>query len=268
MGVTDECLLQASQSTIFSNFSLFTIVFTCILSVSRILAIYHFYSAPFEMVRHFQYQTLPDVLSSMEYQPKPVLSTYKPREGEVVTPEWDLSPLLNISQPLTLCYGTEWYRYPSSYLIPDGVDVRWIRTDFDGMMPRPWEESVAGPGSVWPRAETRMIRPGRFNGDNKDSLEPGTYASHLGHMCGPLLTLVNQVEPSQCDYLVALSSPSTHHTAAEPDWALRPEWTPEFCARFLDGANSVWWSRLFWLPWGLLDEGRKWGTYCLLKRES
>ena len=88
-----------------------------------------------------------------------------------------------MSNPVTLCYGAEWYRYPGSYLIPEGIDVRWIRTEFDGMMPRRWERSaVKSQGStkgsgMWPRDETRTARPGRFNGDNKASLEPDTYVS-------------------------------------------------------------------------------------------
>ena len=76
---------------------------------------------------------------------------------------------------VTLCYGSEWYRYPGSYLIPEGIEVQWVRSEFDGMMPRRWEGS--GPAGRWPRNETRVVREGRFNGANLASAEPGTYVS-------------------------------------------------------------------------------------------
>jgi alpha-1,2-mannosyltransferase len=63
-------------------------------------------------------------------------------------------------------------------MIPEGIDVRWVKTDFDGMMPRRWESSaVSNTTGVWPRPETRVVRDGRFNGMNKASVEPGTFVS-------------------------------------------------------------------------------------------
>ena len=106
----------------------------------------------------------------------PIPLRYKPKPKEKITPEWDYAPLQNMSDPITLCYGTEWYRYPGSYFVPEGVKVEWLQTDFDGMMPRRWEPSAVS-DTVWPRGETRVVRPGRFNGENKASLEPGTYVS-------------------------------------------------------------------------------------------
>ncbi|ORX39298.1 putative mannosyltransferase [Kockovaella imperatae] len=236
---------QASKSTWFSNFSLFCIVIPSLLSISRVLALHHFYHGPFEIVRHFQYSTIPGILSSLGYSPIPL--RYKPKPREKITPDWDYSPLAKMDDPITLCYGTEWYRYPSSYFIPEGVNVQWVRTDFDGMMPRKWEASAIS-SSVWPRSETRVSRPGRFNGENKASAEPGTY-----------------VQPQQCDYIVASHMPSTRHTTLEPDWAASPEWQKEFCTPFLDAEGSQWWARLYWVPGDLLEAGRQWGEYCLLR---
>lgn len=79
---------------------------------------------------------------------------------------------------MKLCFAGEWYRYPGSYLVPDGVDVAFVQTEFDGMMPRPWEPSEEQTGR-WPREETRVIRLGRFNGENKASSEPGAFVSEL-----------------------------------------------------------------------------------------
>jgi len=82
-----------------------------------------------------------------------------------------------------------------------------------------------------------------------------------------VIALTTQVEPEECNYLVALHLPSHPPTPTEPDWASKPEWKREFCVPFLDAQGSKWWSRLVWLPWGVLEEGRTWGEYCLLKRK-
>lgn len=145
--------------------------------MTRIYALGKFYRAPLAVVHHFEYQTIPTILSDLGYTPLPPPPKYKPRENEVLVPEWDLAPLLEMDPKVTLCYGAEWYRFPGSYLVPEGIQVRWIESGMDGMMPRPWEPS--GRVGMWPREETRVVRPGRFNGLNKPSNETGSYVSFL-----------------------------------------------------------------------------------------
>ena len=77
-----------------------------------------------------------------------------------------------------------------------------------------------------------------------------------------------QVQPSECDYVVALSLPSTDPTPLEPDWTTSPDWQKEYCTPFLDAAGSLWWARLYWIPGDLLEAGRQWGEYCLLKNKA
>lgn len=206
----------------------------------------------------------------MGYEPIPVAEDYQPygkEEGEI---QWDLSPLQELDEPVSICYGTEWYRFPGSYLIPEGVEVNFIKTEFDGMMPRKWEESERK--GRWPRSETRVIRAGRFNGENKASLEPGTFVSppriDFQKNCCMLIVWHQKVDPSECTYMVSLSLLSQTPTELEPDWTRSPEWEKEFCTTFLDGASSKWWSRLIYLPWGLLDSGRVYGEYCLMHRKG
>jgi len=160
----------------FSNFTLFTVLLPMVISFARIFALHKFYHAPFDIAHHFQYNTVPSILSELGYSPKPLPPNYTPYGNEVPVPEWDMTPLQHLAEPVTLCYGTEWHRYPGSFLVPEGIDVQWIKTEFDGMMPRKWEPSAVAKGQ-WPREETRVVRPGRFNGDNKASAEVGTYVS-------------------------------------------------------------------------------------------
>jgi len=144
-----------------------------ILSIARVVALHIFYHAPLDLVFHFQYHTIPSILAERGYSPEPLPKDYKPYGKDVPEPRWDLSVLKTFDPLITLCYGTEWYRYPGSYLIPEGIEVQWIRTEFDGMMPRRWEVSAAA--GHWSRNESRIVREGRFNGANLASAEPGTY---------------------------------------------------------------------------------------------
>lgn len=142
-----------------------------LLSLGRIIGIFKFYHAPLDIVHHFEYNTLPSVLADLGFSPIPYPKDHRHQPDDV--PEWDLSPLTEIDPPITLCYAAEWHRFPGSYLIPEGVEVQWVRSEFDGMMPRSWDKSESV--GLWPRAETRVIHPGRFNGENLQSSEPGTY---------------------------------------------------------------------------------------------
>ncbi|WVR08923.1 hypothetical protein IAU60_005982 [Kwoniella sp. DSM 27419] len=241
---------KAGQTSMFSYFTLAAILIPGIISILRIGATLYFYHAPFDIVHHLQYKAIPSYLSELGFEPEPLPENYEPYGKEVPTPQWDLSVLETLEEPVTLCYGTEWHRYPSSFLIPQGIKVQWLQTEFDGMMPRQWEPSHKTK-SMWPRSETRVIRPGRFNGDNKASSEPGTF-----------------VDRSQCTFIVSLSLPSQTPSALEANWQAKPEWEEEYCRHFLDSASSKWWARLLWLPGGLLESGRVYGDYCLLRRRS
>jgi len=146
-----------------------------IISILRVLALHVFYHAPFDVAHHFQYHSIPTVLAERGYSPEALPKDYKPYGNEIPTPRWDFSVLRTFDPPITLCFGSEWHRFPGSYLIPEGVEVQWVRSDFDGMMPRRWEAGEAS--GIWLRNETRVVRAGRFNGANQPSTEPGTYVS-------------------------------------------------------------------------------------------
>lgn len=240
---------RASRSSIFSWFTFFAILIPCALGISRIVGLYKWYHAPFDAVHYFQYTTIPNLLQDLGYAHLPLPPVWPGHEHEPVELEWDLGLLKNLETPLTLCLGSEWHRFPSSFLVPDYVNVEFIRSEFDGMMPRKWTPSSSQ--GYWPRAETRVIHPGRFNSANQESAEPGTY-----------------VPVSQCDYLIALNLPSQEPTKLQPDYVNSPEWEHEYCTTFLDAASSQWWARWFWTPAGLGESGRVYGEYCLLRKKE
>ena len=59
-----------------------------------------------------------------------------------------------------VCLAKEWYRYPSSYFLPDGMRAKFLRSAFDGLLPGEFPES-----KDWTRPGTWMIPPG-MNDEN------------------------------------------------------------------------------------------------------
>lgn len=65
-----------------------------------------------------------------------------------------------------LCIGKEWYRFPSSYFLPDGVHAKFIKSEFAGLLPGEFEEDKHGSGR---RAGTWLVPEG-MNDRNEEDL--------------------------------------------------------------------------------------------------
>lgn len=62
----------------------------------------------------------------------------------------------------TLCVGSEWHRFPSSFFVPDYIkEVRWIDDGFRGLLPFPFNSTLGGTAAA----------PHYFNDKNKASDE-------------------------------------------------------------------------------------------------
>lgn len=49
-----------------------------------------------------------------------------------------LEPLQNVEVAQTadsVCFGKEWYRFPSSYFLPNNMHAKFIRSEFRGLLP-------------------------------------------------------------------------------------------------------------------------------------
>lgn len=55
-----------------------------------------------------------------------------------------ISPQLASSD--TICIGKEWFRFPSSYFLPNDVHAKFIKSEFDGLLPGEFREIRAGFG--------------------------------------------------------------------------------------------------------------------------
>jgi hypothetical protein len=60
----------------------------------------------------------------------------------------------------TVCVGSEWYRYPSSFFLPSShYHVAWLDDGFAGLLPRPFDPTLGGTTAA----------PPYFNSKNKAS---------------------------------------------------------------------------------------------------
>jgi alpha-1,2-mannosyltransferase len=125
----------------------------------RILALWHYYHSPLTVVFDFQTAEIPRLLNTSG-----LLPVYPPGTLEEDTPRIDLSPVKEFD--LKLCMGKEWHRFPGSYLIPNGISVEFVKSEFDGMLPRHFEEKLTvddpshGQGGAIPKFTKRWwLRP-------------------------------------------------------------------------------------------------------------
>ena len=72
----------------------------------------------------------------------------------------------NIPEPsATICVGKEWHRFPSSFFVPNGATVRFVKSEFKGQLPQRYYSDLNG---------TYGINP---NQNDKNKEEPSVYVS-------------------------------------------------------------------------------------------
>ncbi|KAH8123573.1 Alg9-like mannosyltransferase family-domain-containing protein [Trichoderma asperelloides] len=149
-----------------------------------------------------------------------------------------------------VCFGKEWYRFPTSYFLPRNMHAKFLRSDFRGLLPGEFSEAQTGFG-FW--SGTWLPTSG-LNDRNEEDL--GKY-----------------VEPRMCSFLVDTQYPARKAPLSrrEPDYiADKQHWEPLKCVDFLDAANTHILARTLWLPdIAAIPEKyqRKWGRHCLLQRK-
>lgn len=69
----------------------------------------------------------------------------------------------------TVCLGKEWYRFPSSFFLPNGARAKFIKSEFSGLLPGEFHEAKTGFG-LFPG--TWLVPPGMNDRNEED---PGKY---------------------------------------------------------------------------------------------
>ena len=140
---------QASRSQLFRWSTLMIVLFASFISLSRILALWKYYHTPMTIIYQFEKQEVPRLLNvtgllETPLPPPELLEEYRKKldEKREDEPRMDISPIKDFG--LRICYGKEWYRFPGHYLVPDGIRVDWIKSEFDGMLPAHFLEARDG----------------------------------------------------------------------------------------------------------------------------
>lgn len=101
----------------------------------RIFALWHYYHSPLSVAFEFQTTEIPRLLNVTG-----LLPMYPSGTEEEDKPRIDLSPVKEFD--LKLCMGKEWHRFPGNYLIPNGIRVEFVKSEFDGLLPGHFEEKL------------------------------------------------------------------------------------------------------------------------------
>lgn len=163
----------------------------------------------------------------------------------------------------TVCLGKEWYRFPSSYFLPSNMRAKFIKSEFDGLLPAQYNEAAIGFG-LFPG--TWLIPPG-MNDENRE--DPGKYV-RLIQSYGLLVANHPQIDVDHCNFLIDSQFPDSQTSALEPDYISdHRTWEELQCSSFLDASRTSIIGRILWVPnWAIVPPRfrRKWGRHCLLKR--
>ena len=155
----------------------------------------------------------------------------------------------NTSQPGdTVCFGKDWYRFPSSHFLPNDMHAKFVKSQFDGLLPGEFSEASVDFG-LYPG--TWLIPPGMNDRNDED---PGKY-----------------IDISRCTFLVDSYMPSSKPSALEPLYVLEKNWEQIKCVDFLDAQLTGLLARTIWLPdLPFIPQRyrRVWGQHCLLKRRG
>ncbi|UNI13388.1 Dextrin dextranase [Purpureocillium takamizusanense] len=221
IGSTDPETLMGKIPARLKLLAVSLVVFLSVdISLSRIYGIYSAYNAP--------------------------LSIYKPLWGDGSDGAGGVG-----GQDDLVCFGKEWYRFPSSYFLPRDMHAKFVRSEFRGLLPGEFSEAKTGFG-FW--SGTWLPTSG-LNDRNEEDL--GKY-----------------VDLRACSFLVDTQYPERKEPLPpnEPDYVADTEnWEVIKCEPFLDAAKTPLLARMVWLPDvpAMPDKfRRRWGRHCLLHRRS
>ncbi|CAO1600660.1 mannosyltransferase [Xanthoria calcicola] len=148
-----------------------------------------------------------------------------------------------------VCLGKDWYRFPSSYFLPNGMRAKFIKSAFDGLLPGQFTEAKTGFGFF---PGTWLIPPG-MNDQNLE--DPGKH-----------------VDIDHCSFLVDSYFPNVIPSPLEPNYVEDNDtWEEMRCSAFLDASQTNFVGRILWIPDLEVIPARyrrRWGRHCLLQRRS
>jgi alpha-1,2-mannosyltransferase len=183
------CIVKASRTLMFRNFTLSLVVGTSFLSLCRIRALWVYYHAPQSVLAKFGSTELPQLLNNTG-----LLPILPPDTPEEKVPAIDFSPLKHLD--LVLCLGKEWHRFAGHYLVPTEIRVEFIKSDFRGQLPRKFQETVdhTAPSDSWWFRPAISYTPTDVNDLNKE--DTSRYVRYLKLYAHVLINIALDVGPA------------------------------------------------------------------------
>lgn len=153
-----------------------------------------------------------------------------------------------------VCFGKEWYRFPTSYFLPRDMEAKFVRSEFRGLLPGEFKRS-----SLFGAYAGTYLIPDNMNDRNEEDLSKYT-------------------DIQQCNFLVDTQYPLNAEKGLalppnEPDYVADTEhWEVINCLPFMDAGNTGLIPRMIWIPswlhWIPEKYQRKWGQHCLLQQRA
>ncbi|XP_018573809.1 alpha-1,2-mannosyltransferase ALG9 [Anoplophora glabripennis] len=178
-------------------------VITSLLGVSRIFALYRNYHAPLDLMMELN--------------------------------RYPLEAKISDRAQVNVCIGKDWHRYPSSFFLPNtNWNIRFIKSEFNGMLPAPYAEGE----------NATTIVHSYFNDKNQEDISL-------------------YFDLNKCHFLLDLDLGK--ETDLEPIYAKRRDkWKIVKSYRFLNAEKSNKYFRAFFVPF-LSDRYVVYGTFSLLQ---
>ncbi|CAH1764508.1 2129_t:CDS:10, partial [Entrophospora sp. SA101] len=193
-GWIDRLIIYMSNDVTRTRNKILNILTTCflvaygVMSISRIYTLYSSYRAPMEIYKHLYYNEIPNNENYNHHH-----------------------------QEINLCLGKEWHRFPSHYFLPDNVRLRFLKSDFDGQLPKYFLESY----HVDDNGTTRY-----------DKSRDGTWKIQEGFNDRNLEETDRYVPIQTCDYIIDRIGENESNYAEKTD-----EWNKVICRPFFDFKN-------------------------------
>ena len=83
------------------------------------------------------------------------------------------------SETGNICFGKEWYRFPSSYFLPQGVRPKFVKSAFVGLLPGQFLENETG---GWSRPGIWTVPMG-MNDENHEDVSKYVNTPMQDHQC-------------------------------------------------------------------------------------
>lgn len=156
---------------------------------------------------------------------------------------------------INVCTGREWYHFPSSFHLPNGYRLQFIKSGFDGLLPGNFKETI-------PMLETIRTIPDNMN--------------NMNHFDQSKL-----IEIDDCTYIVDMIMDSNEEADIfNPIQEINEKkWSRVFCNQIIDVDHSKILGRAFYIPTPIADfmnehfsvlwkrvYGVQFTDYCLFER--